>query len=376
MSAASAGVKLRRSAHLAAYWKADRFTLRHVITGVECAADAAVLAVLERAGGPTARSELRAATQGAGDALIDRLLAAGLLVASGDSAPGDGAQDGWRGWSPEAALFHFGTKDYPFRQRPSDELTVIGPQRPPDPLKQDPPGVTRIELPPFPRRGPIPETLLQRRTWRRFAHRPLQLPELATLAGLTWAVQRWSPGLQDVRLAFKTSPSGGAKHSIEAYVAAARVDGLAPATYHYCPDRHGLARVAELPSREQLAAFLPAQPFYAEAAAVFFMTSVFGRVQAKYRFARAYRVVQIEAGHLAQTFCLLATWLRLAPFCTAALGDTAIERHLGIDGVGESVLYVTGVGVRPEGVDWAPFGDGREAPETTSPSYRERDPHV
>jgi hypothetical protein len=35
----------------------------------------------------------------------------------------------------------------------------------------------------------------------------------------------------------------------------------------------------------------------------------------------------------------------LAPFTTAALKDTLIETDLGIDGIAESVLYVTGVGV-------------------------------
>lgn len=364
--------KLLRCEHLAAYWNGGRLRVRSLITGGECAADTTTLALLESAGTPRRRDELRAIA-GASDELIDRLVAAGVLVAADDAggAPG-GPLDGWRSWSPEAAMFHFGTKDHPFVDRPSDGLTVIGPRRLPAPLKADPAGTTRIELPPFPRRGPIPETLLQRRTWRRFAPRPLQLQELATLAGLTWAVQRWAPGVQDERLAFKTSPSGGAKHSIEAYVAAARVEGLQPATYHYCPDRHSLAAVAELPSRAQMAAFLPAQPYYTGAAAVFFMTSVFARVQAKYRFARAYRVVQIEAGHLAQTFCLLATWLRLAPFCTAALGDSAIERHLGIDGIGESVLYVAGVGARPAGRTWAPFGDSRAAPATSEPTHQRR----
>jgi hypothetical protein len=65
--------------------------------------------------------------------------------------------------------------------------------------------------------------------------------------------------------------------------------------------------------------------------------------------------VLAEAGHLAQTFCLVATWLGLAPFCTMALADTRIERDLGIDGVSESVLYAAGVGGRPAGLDWAPW---------------------
>ena len=59
----------------------------------------------------------------------------------------------------------------------------------------------------------------------------------------------------------------------------------------------------------------------------------------------AYRVVLLDVGHLCQTFCLVATWLGVAPFCTAALKDTLIEEDLGIDGIRESVLYIAGVGL-------------------------------
>ena len=77
------------------------------------------------------------------------------------------------------------------------------------------------------------------------------------------------------------------------------------------------------------------------------MTAVFARTMWKYPKSRAYRVVLLDAGHLCQTFCLVATWLGLAPFCTAALQDTLIEKDLGIDGIRESVLYVAGVGLVP-----------------------------
>jgi hypothetical protein len=68
--------------------------------------------------------------------------------------------------------------------------------------------------------------------------------------------------------------------------------------------------------------------------------------------------VLLDAGHLCQTFCLLATWLDLAPFCTMALADSAIERALGIDGISESVLYAAGVGTRRPGAEsgsWPPI---------------------
>jgi SagB-type dehydrogenase family enzyme len=76
------------------------------------------------------------------------------------------------------------------------------------------------------------------------------------------------------------------------------------------------------------------------------VTSVLPRIRWRYRFARAYRTLLLETGHFGQTFCLVATWLGLAPFTTAALDDEAIEEHLGLDGGSESVLYAMGVGPR------------------------------
>ena len=85
------------------------------------------------------------------------------------------------------------------------------------------------------------------------------------------------------------------------------------------------------------------------------MTAVFARTQWRYRFARAYRSVLLEAGHVCQTFCLVATWLGLAPFCTGRFADAYVERQLRIDGVTESFVYGGGVGSRPAGARWAPW---------------------
>ncbi len=92
-------------------------------------------------------------------------------------------------------------------------------------------------------------------------------------------------------------------------------------------------------------AYCADQPYAARSAALFIMTGIFARTMWKYHHPRAYRVVLLDAGHLGQTFCLTATRMGLAPFSTAALKDSLIEEDLGIDGISESVLYVTGVGV-------------------------------
>jgi nitroreductase len=76
------------------------------------------------------------------------------------------------------------------------------------------------------------------------------------------------------------------------------------------------------------------------------MTAVLPRMMWRYRFSRAYRVLLLEAGHFCQTFCLVATWIGLAPFCTAALRDEKIEEKLRLDGVTETVLYAAGVGIK------------------------------
>jgi len=97
------------------------------------------------------------------------------------------------------------------------------------------------------------------------------------------------------------------------------------------------ARVVELCARQE---------WVGDCTALFVMTGVLPRVMWRYGFSRAYRTVLLEAGHFCQTFCLVATWLGLAPFCTAALVDPEIEADLGVDGTSETVLYAVGVGVK------------------------------
>jgi SagB-type dehydrogenase family enzyme len=135
---------------------------------------------------------------------------------------------------------------------------------------------------------------------------------------------------------------------------ALRVTDLPRGIYHYAAGDHQLERIRAGASREEAVRCLAKQDWWRNAAAVVFMTAVFARPQWRYPFSRAYRAVLIEAGHLCQTFCLVATWLGLAPFCSMALPDSRVERLLGVDGVTESVLYAAGAGVRPPGIHWAP----------------------
>ena len=131
------------------------------------------------------------------------------------------------------------------------------------------------------------------------------------------------------------------QNPIEVYVAARNVRSLAPGFYRYAAGgpmrRSRVGRRTARASARRAPAELTNGGTAGSLAALVLFTAVFERTRWRYNGPRAYRAVLLEAGHVCQTFCLTATWLGLAPFCSMALADAAIEKVLGLDGVSESV---------------------------------------
>ena len=256
----------------------------------------------------------------------------------------------WSAWLPEGS-FHFSTKDAVFIDRTNwsfDRLKSLLPNAPAPKIFKTVKGAKKMLRP----TRTVPDSefirvLMARKTHRRFSKRELTLESVSQLLSLVWGVTGYLHSPLFGRLLRKTSPSGGARHPGEVYLMALRVKGLRAGLYHYHPAHHHLKTISTNATRDKAWRYCAGQDFARNAAALFLMTAVFQRTMWKYQHARAYRVVLLDAGHLCQTFCLVATWLGLAPFCTAALKDTLIEKDLGIDGISESVLYVAGVGVPP-----------------------------
>ena len=148
-------------------------------------------------------------------------------------------------------------------------------------------------------------------------------------------------------MALKTSPSGGARHPAEAYVIALNVSGLNSGAFHYDAAAHHLTDLRRRVDAKEVVRVLAGQSYFADASALVVMSAIFARSMWRYSSSRAYRVLLADAGHLAQTFCLVATALRLAPFSTMAFDDDALDALLGLDGVNETAMYVVGVGTRP-----------------------------
>lgn len=320
---------------------------RHLRAPVALPAD--VVAVLDAL---TDWREARAITSGAADAgdaerLLQTLHDLGLVQHHDDRCH----PSAWDEWAPSAAFFHFSTRDVPYpaeRSVAEEWLSArarVGP--PPPPTKRI--DGARVELPRTAITAGLDDTLTARRTWRRFDRRAVPLAALGAVLGRTFEVQRWARSAVETAIPLKTSPSAGARHPVEAYLLAWHVEDLEAGVYHYDAADGALVQIRAGLTGGEVGTLLGHQAYYAAAGAAVVLTACFDRVVWKYPYPRAYRAVLIDVGHVSQTFCLTATAVGLAPFCTMAFSDSGIEALLGIGGSDESALFVVGVGTRLPG---------------------------
>ncbi|HXX15730.1 MAG TPA: SagB family peptide dehydrogenase [Candidatus Eremiobacteraceae bacterium] len=346
----------RRSPLVVSYWLGPALVFENYATQKQSAGPVFVSEVLDFCGSGRTFGELvkRFPEQGERSlrAAIRQLLKYSLLEVSGkETKAADQAWSNWRSWNPAAGYFHFSTKNPKFEISEMGDprrLQRIAREHPLPPRVKKYPGAAAVALPKGEAKAEFARVLEQRRTWREFSSKPMERETLGPLLWWSSGVQGWAriPKVGD--LVLKTAPSGGAMHPLEAYALVRNVEGLSAGIYHYDAVGHRLELLRKGIGKGEIAAMLAGQRWCGNAAVVMLLTAVFERTQWKYEHPRAYRVVLAEAGHVCQTFCLTATWLGLAPFCTMALADTKIERALGIDGVKESVLYAAGVGMKAE----------------------------
>jgi len=350
--------RLKRSACLVFDFEGERLYGRNYLTGVRLRLSPATLQVLASMSTWVAPADLVKSLSPLPPAIVRRTLkaleAATFIVAKGSrQARAELRLQPWFKWPLEARFYHLSTKrDHsvpPARDEPRLVRTLLRTASMPARVKAYK-GRRTVKLPDLDGRASdsFVDVLLRRRTRRRFGAGSVSLADLATLLRLTWgftSTLQW-PGLGAVPL--RTSPSGGARLPIDVYVAAAKIDGLAPRLFYYQADRHQLVAVGGGVDGADLARCCGHQQWAAHASAVFLMTAVIPRMTWRYRSSRAYRVMVLEAGHLCQTLCLTATWLGLGVFSTAALDDQYVERRLGIDGCEETVVYAAGIGPLPD----------------------------
>ncbi len=136
------------------------------------------------------------------------------------------------------------------------------------------------------------------------------------------------------RLPLSMTPSGGARNPYEAFVFLKHVADAEPGLYHYDALTHGLERLENQPADLQVGHLLGDQDWVDDMAAVVILAAFMERTTWKYSNACAYRVICLEAGHIAQNAMLMATSLGLTACPTAALNHEKLNAVLGL---GESL---------------------------------------
>lgn len=343
--------RLRRARALVGWWDGHEFALRNYLTGKVTRVAPIVTQILNAFTAyvlpSAARRELEELNDV--DALLSQLVDRDILLIEGTAIDRRDAmlEQAWH-WGHDARCFHFATRDVPYE-------TDLGTQR--ESLLQlmaseAPPAVFKtVEGPKIPLakgfsdlEARLGTTLLGRRTVRRFGVNEIGFDVFSRVMLWTWGMTHFVESGEIGPYVLKTSPSGGARHSIEVYPLVSRVTDIVPGIYHYSVRDHALSSVRPGLTGDEITRYFAGQPWLRDAAAICVMTSRIERSHWKYRHSHAFRVLLLDAGHLGQTFHLVCTAMGLAPFTLAAFHDTSLEAALRIDGIGEVLLYAAALG--------------------------------
>ena len=188
-----------------------------------------------------------------------------------------------------------------------------------------------------------------RRSQRKYTDKPMSKAELAFML---WSVN----GIQELRgdvATLRPSPSGGARHPFETYIAVKNVEGLEPGLYHYVPTENigekkcTIQRVGDKISEDRISAMLADQTWAAKAPIVLFYSCI--PYKAEWRYVdMAHRVALIDLGHAGQNAMLSAAALGLGSCCMAAYNQKLCDETLGFDGLDEYTVYAIAVGTPEE----------------------------
>ena len=206
---------------------------------------------------------------------------------------------------------------------------------------------TIINLPPPQLKGKVSleETILRRRSVRRYRRDPLNLSQLSQIL---WSAQ----GITGTR-EFRAAPSAGATYPLEIFVfvgkqgviaskAKQAPEELQAGIYHYEVDSHSLSLHKPADLRPDLARATLDQEFIIDAPVDIVICALYHRTSYRYG-RRGERYVHIEVGHVGENIHLQAVALGLATVEVGAFHDEEVSKVLGVD---EQIkpLYIMPVG--------------------------------
>jgi SagB-type dehydrogenase family enzyme len=196
-------------------------------------------------------------------------------------------------------------------------------------------GQTIIELPSPQLKGKVSleETILRRRSVRRYRREPLALSQLSQIL---WSAQ----GITGSR-GFRAAPSAGATYPLEIFVVVGKQgviasgakqppEELQAGVYHYEADSHSLILHRAIDLRPDLAKATLGQEFIIDAPVDIVICALYHRTSYRYG-RRGERYVHMEVGHAGENIHLQAVALGLATVEVGAFHDEEVREVLGVD---------------------------------------------
>jgi len=184
----------------------------------------------------------------------------------------------------------------------------------------------------------LAKAISARRSTRTFSQEPVALQDVSNILWATAGINRKERGME-----LRNVPSAGALYPIETYLCVNRVEGLSPGIYHHNVRLNELELLMPGQMGRKVAAAALDQRMLEECAIGMVWTAVFQRQRWKYG-QRTFRYVHLDAGHIGQNTALTCAAMGLGCCHIAAFYDDEVNALLSVDGVDESVVYMSAIG--------------------------------
>jgi SagB-type dehydrogenase family enzyme len=182
----------------------------------------------------------------------------------------------------------------------------------------------------------LEDTILKRRSTRRFTGAELTLDELKAVLDFTYHPQHYAEQHLD------PTPDYFELGLIETFIAVSGVEGLEEGCYYYAPKAQELRQIRFKNFRQELHYLCLGQDLGRDAGAVIFHTADLQKAIHRHG-DRVYRYLHLDAGHLGQRLNLAAIRLDIGVSGIAGFFDDQVNEVLSIP-EDEAVLYITTLG--------------------------------
>jgi SagB-type dehydrogenase family enzyme len=248
---------------------------------------------------------------------------------------------GWR----EARVFHEATRDYPFVQmdqpgafaRDAHRMDEYHAQeRAPRPYQEVDADLV-LELPGL-KAGESPDEQLERMT---VADRRSQAG-VGLLLDVCFGERGQLTFAGGQMCLLKSTPSGGARHPTEVFLAAFDLPEIPAGIYHYGVEHHRLERVRAGQHRDAFghATFDLFTKYETPPAAALVFTSLVERAMWRYREPRSFRAILVDVGHAVMAYRSVARALGFRTYAFQKMRDSEVGELIGVDRFAQPPLYV------------------------------------